>query len=189
MFMEHSFSSLDTLHLVFLGLALALALGFDFVNGFHDTANAVATVIYTKALKPGVAIVMSGILNFAGALLVGTAVATAITHIIPSAAVTLPIVVAVLMAAVIWNLITWWYGIPVSSSHCLIGSLFGAGITAAGVNGVEWHELNKVLLGLLISPLLAFVAGALVTWITLKLSGDKENGTADQTPHPKFMRW
>ena len=119
-------------------LAIVLALGFDFVNGFHDTANAVATVIYTKALKPGIAIVMSGILNFLGALLVGTAVAQVITKIIPADAVTLPIVVAVLLAAVIWNLITWWYGIPVSSSHCLIGSLFGAGITAALANGRDW---------------------------------------------------
>jgi phosphate/sulfate permease len=135
-------------------LAIALALAFDFVNGFHDTANACATVIYTKALKPSVAIVMSGILNFMGALLVGTAVAQVITKIIPAASVTLPIVVAVLIAAVVWNLITWWYGIPVSSSHCLIGSLFGAGITAAVANGadwrsgVEWHELQKVILAL-----------------------------------------
>src|ERR1700761_2040796 len=117
-------------------LAIVLALGFDFVNGFHDTANAVATVIYTKSLKPGVAIVMSGILNFLGALLVGTAVAQVITKIIPPDAVTLPIVVAVLLAALIWNLITWWFGIPVSSSHCLIASLFGAGVMAAGWKGV-----------------------------------------------------
>lgn len=170
-------------------VAILLALGFDFVNGFHDTANACATVIYTKALKPTVAIVMSGVLNFLGALLVGTAVAHIITKIIPADAVSLTIVVAVLLAAVIWNLITWWFGIPVSSSHCLIGSLFGAGVTAAGVNGVQWPELNKVLLGLLISPLLGFIVGALLTWITLKLSGDKENGTDVKTPHPKFMRW
>src|SRR6202044_2098430 len=91
-------------------LAIFLALGFDFVNGFHDTANAVATVIYTKALKPGVAIVMGGLLNFLGALLVGTAVAQVITKIIPAEAVTLPLVVSVLLAAVIWNVITWWFG-------------------------------------------------------------------------------
>ncbi len=169
--------------------AIFLALGFDFVNGFHDTANACATVIYTKALKPTVAIVMSGILNFLGALLVGTAVAQVITKIISAETVSLTIVVAVLVAAVIWNLVTWWYGIPVSSSHCLIGSLFGAGVTAAGINGVQWHELNKVLLALLISPIVGFIAGALLTWITLKLSGDKENGQETRAPHAKFMRW
>ena len=173
-------------------LAIALALGFDFVNGFHDTANAVATVIYTKALKPCVAIVISGILNFLGALLVGTAVAQVITKIVPEGTVTLPIVVAVLIAALIWNLLTWWFGIPVSSSHCLIGSLFGAGIAAAGVNGVEWHELKKVLLALLISPIVGFAAGAFTTWSALKVSREKEQGDltsskkAEQNP---IMRW
>ena len=173
-------------------LAIALAFGFDFVNGFHDTANAVATVIYTKALKPGVAIVMSGILNFLGALLVCTAVAQVITKIVPEGTVTLPIVVAVLIAALIWNLLTWWFGIPVSSSHCLIGSLFGAGIAAAGVNGVEWHELKKVLLALLISPIVGFAAGAFTTWSALKVSREKEQGDltsskkAEQNP---IMRW
>lgn len=170
-------------------LAIALALGFDFVNGFHDTANAVATVIYTKALKPGVAIVMSGILNFLGALIVGTAVAQVITKIIPQDAVTLSIVVAVLVAAVLWNVITWWFGIPVSSSHCLIGSLFGAGVTAAGVKGVDTHELYKVLMALLISPLTGFVAGMVFTWFALQLSKDKEDPGSSTQHHPKLMRW
>ncbi len=170
-------------------LAILLALGFDFVNGFHDTANAVATVIYTKALKPGVAITMSGILNFLGAVMVGTAVAMVITKIIPQDAVTLTIVVAVLLAAVAWNLVTWWFGIPVSSSHCLIGSLFGAGVAANGFNGVDWHELNKVILALLISPLVGFGAGALLTWIALHLSGEKKNPGSSKEPHPQLMRW
>lgn len=156
-------------------IAIALALGFDFVNGFHDTANAVATVIYTKALKPTVAIVMSGILNFLGAVIVGTAVAQVITKIIPSDAVSLPVVVAVLVAALIWNLLTWWYGIPVSSSHCLIGALFGAGVTAAGFEGVSWHELTKVFWALLLSPLIGFGGGALATWLSLVLSKEKED--------------
>lgn len=170
-------------------LAIVLALGFDFVNGFHDTANAVATVIYTKALKPTVAIVMSGILNFIGALIVGTSVALVITKIIPQETVTLPIVVAVLVAAVLWNLITWWFGIPVSSSHCLIGSLFGAGVTAAGIDGVEWRELQKVLLALLISPLTGFAAGMFLTWVALQVSKDKENPGGSEQSHPKLMRW
>lgn len=155
-------------------LAIVLALAFDFVNGFHDTANAVATVIYTKALKPGVAIFMSGILNFMGALLVGTAVAQVITKIIPEGTVTLPMVVSVLLAAVIWNLITWWFAIPVSSSHCLIGALFGAGVTAGGIKGVEWHELQKVIMALLISPMVGFGAGAFTTWVAMLASKEKE---------------
>lgn len=178
--------SVDTIVALF---AIALALGFDFVNGFHDTANACATVIYTKALKPGVAIVMSGLLNFLGALVVGTAVAQVITKIIPSETVTLSVVVAVLVAALIWNLITWWYGIPVSSSHCLIGSLFGAGIAAAGWGGVSWHELEKVFLALLISPVLGFGAGAFATWLSLKLSKEKNQPGSSKQPHYPLMRW
>ncbi|MGD9684807.1 MAG: anion permease [Candidatus Obscuribacterales bacterium] len=170
-------------------IAIVLALGFDFVNGFHDTANAVATVIYTKALKPGVAIVMSGLLNFLGAVVVGTAVAQVITKIIPAETVTLPIVVAVLVAALVWNLITWWYGIPVSSSHCLIGSLFGAGVAAAGLEGVEWHELEKVFLALLISPIMGFGAGALMTWVSLKLSKEKDKTPGTKQAQSPVMRW
>ena len=151
--------------------AIILALAFDFVNGFHDTANACATVIYTKAVKPTIAIIGAGILNFLGALLVGTAVAQVITKIIPAETVTLSIVLAVLLAAVIWNLLTWWLCLPVSSSHCLIGSLFGAGIMAAGVNGVAWPELNKVLAALIISPICGFLAGAIFTWAGMKLTG------------------
>lgn len=170
-------------------LAIALALGFDFVNGFHDTANAVATVIYTKALRPVVAIPMSGILNFLGAVTVGTAVAMVITKIIPQEAVSLTLVVAVLLAALMWNLLTWWFGIPVSSSHCLIGSLFGAGVAANGFNGVDWHELNKVIMALLLSPLIGFAGGAVLTWIALHLSGEKKNPKSQKEPHPLLMRW
>lgn len=170
-------------------IAIALALGFDFVNGFHDTANAVATVIYTKALKPNVAIVMSGLLNFLGAVIVGTAVAQVITKIIPIEAVSLPVVVAVLIAALIWNLLTWWYGIPVSSSHCLIGSLFGAGVTAAGWDGVSWHEFNKVFLALIVSPVLGFGAGAFATWLSFKLSNEKEELEKSRKEQKPIMRW
>lgn len=178
--------NLDTVVAV---LAILLALGFDFVNGFHDTANAVATVIYTKALKPTVAIVMSGVLNFLGAVLVGTAVAKVITKIIPQDRVTLTIVVAVLAAAVIWNLLTWWYGLPVSSSHCLIGALTGAGVAANDFHGVDWHELTKVGMALLISPIVGFIAGAVLTWLALKFSGEKDNPGSSRQPHPRVMRW
>lgn len=171
-------------------LAIGLALAFDFVNGFQDTANAVATVIYTKALRPRVAMVMSGALNFLGAVLVGTAVAQVITKIIPQQTATLPLVVSVLLAAVMWNLFTWYFGLPISSSHCLIGSLFGAGVTAAGLSGVSFHELNKVIIGLLVAPVVGFISGCVVTAIALKLSGEKERETNNgKAKHPQLMRW
>jgi PiT family inorganic phosphate transporter len=170
-------------------LAIILALGFDFVNGFHDTANAVATVIYTKALKPGVAIAMAGTLNFLGCVMVGTAVAMVITKIIPAERVTLNLVVSVLIAAVLWNVLTWLKGLPVSSSHCLIGALTGAGVAANGVDGVSWHKLSEVGMGLLISPICGFVGGATVTWLALNLSGEKEKPGSSSQPHPNIMRW
>lgn len=171
-------------------LAIALALGFDFVNGFHDTANAIATVIYTKALKPPVAMLMSGILNFLGALMVGTAVAQVITKIIPIETATLPLIVSVLLAALIWNLLTWWFGLPVSSSHCLIGSLFGAGINASGLTGVSWHELTKILYALLISPVVGFVFGCILTFVVLKISKEKEREIRnDDKQQSHLMRW
>ncbi len=177
----------DTLVAIF---ALGMALAFDFVNGFQDTANAVATVIYTKALRPRVAMIMSGALNFLGALLVGTAVAQVITKIIPPEFATLPLVVSVLLAAVMWNLFTWYFGLPISSSHCLIGSLFGAGVTAAGLSGVSWHELSKVLWGLLIAPLAGFSAGMVVTWAALKITKEREQEAKGERPkHPGLMRW
>ncbi len=171
-------------------LAIVLALGFDFVNGFQDTANAVATVIYTKALKPGVAILMAGTLNFVGAVLAGTAVAMVITKIIPQQEISLTLVVSVLLAALMWNLFTWWHGLPISSSHCLIGSLFGAGMAANGLHGVSWHELQRVLTALLISPVLGFGLGALLTWMAWNISGEKHaaKGKKNQTSS-KVMRW
>lgn len=174
-------------------IAIILALGFDFVNGFHDTANAVATVIYTKALKPGVAIVMAGVLNFLGCVMVGTAVAMVITKIVPVEKVSLPLIVSVLLASVFWNLLTWWRGLPVSSSHCLIGALTGAGAAANGLEGISLKELQHVGLGLLISPIIGFGAGAFLTWLSLVLSGEKERETENtsnsEQAHNKIMRW
>jgi len=169
--------------------AIALALVFDFVNGFHDTANTSATVIYTKALKPNMAIWLSGIFNFLGALTVGTAVAQIITKIIPLPEVNLSVLVAVLMAALAWNLFTWWLSIPVSSSHCLIGSLFGAGVMAAGVDGVAWNELTKVLIALALSPFAGFLAGMVVTWLGMRLDKNTAFTGPEQKMEQPFMRW
>jgi phosphate/sulfate permease len=157
---------------IFFGVALAVAFGFEFINGFHDTANAVTTVIYTRTLKPTLAVVYSGIMNFLGVLLGGTAVAFAIVNLLPvdllieSASVrAVVMVLSLLLAGVIWNLATWWLGLPVSSSHTLIGSILGVGlvnslVARGNVQGVNWSKAGEVGLSLLISPVLGFAAAA-----------------------------
>jgi len=136
---------------------VVLAVVFDFINGFHDAANAVATVISTRVLRPWVAILMAGILNFAGALS-GTAVAKTVGSGIVGGAVPLLAVTAALAGATVWNLVTWLWGIPSSSSHALIGSLLGAGIASMGVGAVHWKVLeNMVVLPLLLSPAVGFI--------------------------------
>src|SRR5208282_2125689 len=121
--------------LFFLVLAIGLALSFEFVNGFHDTANAVATVIYTNSLKPSVAVVWSGIWNLLGVTLGGIGVAMSIIKLLPAELLAasgsgagLAMVLALLIAAIVWNLGTWWFGLPASSSHTLIGAIVGVGL-------------------------------------------------------------
>jgi inorganic phosphate transporter, PiT family len=161
-----------------LGLALLIALGFEFVNGFHDTANAVATVIYTHALEPHVAVVWSGLWNFIGVLTSSGAVAFAVISLLPvelilkvSKGSGFAMVFALLIAAILWNLATWWRGLPASSSHTMIGSIIGVGIAnqlmhgASGVSGVDWDQVTKVFKALLISPLVGFAGAALLFWL------------------------
>ena len=144
---------------------LLLAVVFDFINGFHDTANAVATVISTRVLSPTVAIAMAATLNFVGAI-TGTEVAKTIGSGIVKGDVPLVAVSAALLGAILWNLLTWYFGIPSSSSHALIGSLMGAGIGALGVGAVQWGVLfNKVLVPLVASP----VAGFFIALLLMKL--------------------
>jgi PiT family inorganic phosphate transporter len=160
---------------VLLGLALLIALGFEFVNGFHDTANAVATVIYTHALPPHFAVLYSGALNFLGVLLSSGAVAFAIITLLPvelilqvGSGAGFAMVFALLIAAIIWNLGTWWLGLPASSSHTLIGSIIGVGVANAlmhgrdGTSGVDWSQAAKIGWSLLISPIVGFVCAALL---------------------------
>src|SRR5262249_7940830 len=134
--------SLDVGHLALLLVFLAIALGFEFVNGFHDTANAVATVIYTKSLSPRKAVIWSGLCNFAGVHLGGTAIAFGIVHLLPVALLVSigsgpgrAMVLALLLAATLWNLGTWYLGLPSSSSHTLIGSILGIGLANAALQG------------------------------------------------------
>lgn len=141
-------------------IAICVALLFDVMNGFHDTANSVATVIYTKALPPSVAIGIASLMNMIGPFLLGTAVAKIIaTSIIPSDVLTIRIVVAGLMGAIIWDLLTWYYGLPVSSSHALVGGLVGSGIIAVGFAGVKWSGLTNIILALFLSPVVGVILG------------------------------
>jgi PiT family inorganic phosphate transporter len=146
--------------IILMIIAIIVALIFDVMNGFHDTANAVATVIYTKALPPQVAIGMSALMNVIGPFLLGTAVAKVIaTSIIPSEYLTISIVIGALMGAIAWDLVTWYYGLPVSSTHALIGGLVGSGLAAIGFSGIKWEGLISILLGLLISPVVGVILG------------------------------
>jgi PiT family inorganic phosphate transporter len=160
---------------VLLGVALLIALGFEFVNGFHDTANAVATVIYTHSLPPHVAVLWSGAFNFLGVLASSGAVAFGIISLLPvelilqvGSSAGFAMVFALLIAAIIWNLGTWWLGLPASSSHTLIGSIVGVGIANAlmhgrnGTSGVDWGQVTKIGESLLLSPLVGFLAAALL---------------------------
>jgi PiT family inorganic phosphate transporter len=156
--------------LLLLGLALLIALGFEFVNGFHDTANAVATVIYTRSLPPLAAVVWSGCFNFLGVLLSTGAVAYGIVTMLPvelilntGSAGGYAMIFALLLAAVIWNLGTWYFGIPNSSSHSLIGSILGVGLanqllsTKTAASGVDWGQAGKVIQSLAFSPVFGFL--------------------------------
>ncbi len=158
-----------------LGIALLIALGFEFVNGFHDTANAVATVIYTKSLPPMFAVVWSGFFNFLGVLVSTGAVAYSIVTMLPvdlilgvGSAGGYAMIFALLIAAIVWNLGTWWFGLPNSSSHSMIGSILGVGLAnqllsgRSGASGVDWAQAGKVLQALLFSPLCGFLLAGLL---------------------------
>jgi inorganic phosphate transporter, PiT family len=148
--------------LVVLAAIIALGLAFDFVNGFHDTANAIATSVATRVLSPGQAVSMAAVLNVVGAL-TGTAVASTVGRgIVPPAVATQQLVAAALISAIAWNLFTWWLAIPSSSSHALIFSIVGAGIAAAGVESIQISGITKTLQGLVFSPVLGFLVALLL---------------------------
>ncbi len=170
-----------TLTWIFLVIALALAFGFEFVNGFHDTANAVATVIYTNTLKPTVAVIWSGLCNLVGVLCSSGLVAFTIVSLLPVELVLnvgsgsgFAMVFALLISAIVWNLGTWYLGLPASSSHTLIGSIIGVGLANSMLSGhafsegVNWAEAQKIGMSLLISPVFGFVWAA-VLLLVLKL--------------------
>ena len=193
--MDHVIGSLSTLQWVGLFLALGLALAFEFVNGFHDTANAVATVIYTNSLPPWIAVIWSGLCNLAGVLTSTGAVAFGVISLLPVELVInvgsgagFAMVFALLISAIIWNLGTWYLGLPASSSHSLIGSIMGVGIMNSLLNsggilgGVNWAQAQKVGLTLLISPLVGFVGTAILFLLAKALIRKPELFVA---PEPK----
>jgi len=126
---------------VVLALVVITALCFDFTNGFHDTGNAMATSIATGALPPRIAVALSGVLNFVGAFLSLTVAATIASGLVDTGVITLTVVFAGLAGGIIWNLLTWLFGIPSSSSHALIGGVIGSTMAAAGGSSVQWHNL------------------------------------------------
>ena len=147
--------------LVLIAIVVAVALAFDFTNGFHDTANAMATTVATGAMPPRVAVIVAGVLNFVGAFLSLKVAATIASGIVSSELTTPAIVFAGLVGAIGWNLITWYFGIPSSSSHALIGGVIGATVAAVGFSGVNGSGIvSKVLIPAIFSPLVACAVAA-----------------------------
>ena len=188
-----------------LALALLIALGFEFVNGFHDTANAVATVIYTHSLPPLFAVVWSGFFNFLGVLFSSGAVAYGIITLLPvelilqvGSTAGYAMIFSLLIAAIIWNLGTWAFGIPNSSSHALIGSIMGVGLAnqlmapaGSATSGVDWGQATKVFQALLFSPLVGFVASAVLLLVLKQIVKNPKLYEAPKSdaPPPWWIRW
>ena len=189
---------------ILLGTALAIALAFEFVNGFHDTANAVATVIYTHSLEPNIAVVWSGLCNLTGVLTSAGTVAFTIITLLPvelilkvSSGAGFAMVFSLLIAAILWNLGTWWLGLPASSTHTMTGSIIGVGIAnqllsraSEGTSGVDWEQATKVFKVLLISPIVGFGCAALLFLLAKAFIKYPELYTApkDNTPPPFPIR-
>ena len=162
---------------VVLGLVVITALAFDFTNGFHDTGNAMATTIATGALRPRIAVALSGVLNLIGAFLSLAVAATIASGLVDTKLVTLTVVAAGLIGAIVWNLLTWFFGIPSSSSQALIGGVIGAMLAAAGGHAVKWHSLvAKVILPAVLAPVIAVLVAATGTWLLYRISRGLTSG-------------
>ncbi|MCD1127389.1 inorganic phosphate transporter PitA [Jinshanibacter sp. LJY008] len=194
--MLNIFAGLEIHTALMLGLALLFVLFYEAINGFHDTANAVATVIYTRAMREQLAVVMAGVFNFLGVVLGGLSVAYAIVHLLPtdlllniSSTHGLAMMFSVLLAAIIWNLGTWYLGIPASSSHTLIGSIIGVGLTNAIVtdssivDALNLPKMIQIFLSLILSPLVGLIlAGAMIFILRRFWSGNKKRQRIHLTP-------
>ncbi|MDU1294932.1 MAG: inorganic phosphate transporter, partial [Enterobacter hormaechei] len=195
--MLHLFAGLDLHTGLLLLLALVFVLFYEAINGFHDTANAVATVIYTRAMRSQLAVVMAAVFNFFGVLLGGLSVAYAIVHMLPtdlllnvSSGHGLAMVFSMLLAAIIWNLGTWYFGLPASSSHTLIGSIIGVGVANAllrgrdGTSGVDWSKATEIGYALLLSPLVGFICAAALLYLLKFLVRNPALYAAPEGPKP-----
>jgi PiT family inorganic phosphate transporter len=163
---------------VIMVIVVATALAFDFTNGFHDTANVVATSISTRAARPQTAIAMAALLNFAGAFISISVAATVAQDVVDAGAITPTVVFAGLIGAIAWNLITWWYGLPSSSSHALIGGVVGSAVVAIGFDAVLADGVvGKVLIPAIVAPLLAFAVAGIAIGIVYRIVGRQRPGT------------
>lgn len=145
---------------------VALALLFDFTNGFHDSANQSSTIIATRVLRPRLAVAWAAFFNFIAFLFFGTAVANAVGEVVDSATAGVPVVFSALIGAIVWNYLTWWLGLPSSSSHALVGGLVGAGVAAAGTGAIAWGEVRTIAIFIVVSP----VVGAVVAYAVGRLA-------------------
>jgi PiT family inorganic phosphate transporter len=166
--------------------AIFLTWAFDFVNGFHDSANSIATIVATRVLTPVQAVTMAAVFNFMGFIVIGSAVAAMIqTGIIHQNLVSesygLELVLSALIGAIAWNLITWWLGIPASSSHSLVGGLIGAGVAAIGLDAINWSGIAKVASFIVISPVVGFIAGFAIVAFVIRMM--------HKTNRTKVNRW
>jgi PiT family inorganic phosphate transporter len=162
---------------VILAIVIVTALAFDFTNGFHDTANVVATSISTRAMAPRVAVGFAAVLNFVGAFISLEVAATVASDVVDAGAITPTIVFAGLVGAITWNLITWYYGLPSSSSHALIGGVVGSVVAAVGIDAVMGEGiLSKVLIPALVAPVVAFAAGGIAIVICYRVLGNQRPG-------------
>ncbi len=164
-----------------LVIVVATALAFDFTNGFHDTANVVATSISTRAMSPRMAVTFAAILNFVGAFISLEVAATVAKDVVDGDAITPTVVFAGLIGAITWNLVTWWYGLPSSSSHALIGGVVGSTFAASGAGAVLGEGiLGKVLLPAVIAPLVAFTAAAIAITVAYRVIGRQRPGPVNR---------
>ena len=170
---------------IILVIVVGTALAFDFTNGFHDTANVVATSISTRAMAPRIAVAFAAVLNFVGAFISLEVAATVASDVVDPEAITTTVIFAGLVGAICWNLITWYFGLPSSSSHALIGGVVGATLVAAGADAVFGDGiLGKVLIPALIAPTVAFIVGATAIVICYRIVGRQRPGPVTNGSRP-----
>ena len=194
--MLYLFSCSDLNHSLFIFLALFFVLLYEAINGFHDTANAVSTLIYTRAMSSHVSVIMSGIFNFLGVMLGGLTVAYAIVHLLPNDLLlhttsknALAMIFSMLLAAILWNLSTWYFCLPASSSHSLVGAIIGVGLTNAVVTGsslvdaLNIPKMKSIFLSLVLSPIVGLIiAGSLIFLLRYFLKNNKKFHRIHMTP-------